>query len=47
VGDVIVRDLLHEWVHHDRDHLAQLSALTQRLVWPGMGNARRFSVPDA
>jgi hypothetical protein len=46
VGDVTVRDILHEWVH-DRDHLAQLTALTQRLVWPGMGNARRFSEPDA
>ena len=31
----------------DRDHLAQLSALTRRLVWPWMGNARRFSLPDA
>ena len=41
-----VRDISHEWVHHDRDHLAQLTALTQRPVWPGMGNARRFSEPD-
>jgi hypothetical protein len=47
VGELTVRDLLHEWVHHDREHLAQLAALTQRLVWPGMGNARRFSEPDA
>jgi hypothetical protein len=47
VGDVTVRDILHERVHHDRDHLAQLTALTQRPVWPGMGNARRFSQPDA
>ena len=47
VGDVTVRDILHEWVHRDRDHLAQLTALTQRPVWPGMGNARRFSQPDA
>ena len=47
VGDVTVRDILHERVHDDRDHLAQLTAVTQRLVWPGMGNARRFSQPDA
>jgi hypothetical protein len=47
VGDVTVRDILHEWVDHDREHLAQLTALTQRLVWPGMGNARRLSEPDA
>ena len=44
VGDVTVRYILHEWVHRDRDHLAQL---TQRLAWPGMSNARRFSEPDA
>ena len=31
----------------DRDHLAQLTALTQPLVWPAMGNARRFSEPGA
>jgi len=47
VGDVTVRDILHERVHDDRDYLAQLTALTQRPVWPGMGNARRFSQPDA
>jgi hypothetical protein len=47
VGDVTVEEIIHEWVHHDREHLAQLVALTQRLVWAGMGNARRFSDPDA
>jgi hypothetical protein len=38
---------MHEWVHHDRKHLGQLTGLTQRLVWPAMGNARLFSNPDA
>ncbi len=47
VGEVTVRDIIHEWVHHDREHVAQLVALTQRLAWHGMGNARRFSDPDA
>jgi hypothetical protein len=47
VGDVTVSDILHEWVHHDREHVAQLIALTRRLVWPAMGNARRFFDPDA
>ena len=47
VGEVTVRDIIHEWVHHDRRHLSQLTELTRRLVWPGMGNARRFSQPDA
>lgn len=46
VGDLSVSDLLHEWVHHDREHIAQMLAVTQSLVWPSMGNARRFSEPD-
>jgi hypothetical protein len=47
VGELSVSDLLHEWVHHDREHLAQMLALTQAFVFPAMGNARRFSDPDA
>jgi hypothetical protein len=43
VGHLRVGDLLHEWVHHDRDHLKQLLANVQAFVWPHMGNARRFS----
>jgi hypothetical protein len=38
-----VADLLHEWVHHDRNHLKQLLANVQAFVWPHMGNAQRFS----
>jgi hypothetical protein len=47
VGELSVSDLLHEWVHHDRAHLGQLTAITQSLAWPSMGNARRFSDPSA
>jgi len=43
VGDLRVIDLLHEWVHHDRNHLRQIQANVQTFVWPHMGNARRFS----
>ena len=43
VGHLRVADLLHEWVHHDRNHLAQITAAVQAAVWPHMGNARRFS----
>lgn len=45
VGELSVWDLLHEWVHHDREHLAQILRVTRSLVWPAMGNARRFSDP--
>ena len=43
VGRLTVGDLLHEWVHHDRNHLRQILANVQAYVWPAMGNARRFS----
>jgi len=41
-GRLTVRDLLHEWVHHDRNHTKQLLALAQERVWPHMGNAQSF-----
>ena len=43
VGYLRVRDLLHEWLHHDRNHFRQLQANVQAYVWPTMGNAQRFS----
>ena len=43
VGRLTIRDLLHEWVHHDRNHVRQILANVQAYVWPAMGNARRFS----
>jgi len=46
VGRLKVEDLLHEWVHHDGNHLRQALANVQAYVWPSMGNARRFSRPD-
>lgn len=42
-GHLRVADLLHEWVHHDRNHLKQMLANVQAVVWPHMGNAQRFS----
>ena len=46
VGELRVDDLLHEWVHHDRNHIRQALANVQARVWPHMGNARRFSEVD-
>ena len=46
VGELRIRDLLGEWVHHDRNHVRQLLANTQARVWPQMGNAQRFSALD-
>jgi len=45
VGDLTVRDVLQEWVHHDRNHLTQMLSNVQAYAWPHMGNARKFSAP--
>ena len=46
VGELRVAELLGEWVHHDRNHIRQMLAVTQARVWGQMGNARRFSLED-
>jgi hypothetical protein len=46
IGPLRVDELLGEWVHHDRNHIRQMLAVTQARVWGQMGNARRFSLED-
>ena len=46
VGPLRVDELLGEWVHHDRNHVRQMLAVTQARVWLQMGNAQRFSLED-
>lgn len=43
VGRLTVEEVLHEWVHHDGNHLRQALANVRAYVWPKMGNARRFT----
>ena len=43
VGPVTVRELLQEWVHHDRNHVKQMLANVQAYAWEAMGNTRKFS----
>ena len=42
VGRLTVRDLLHEWISHDRNHTRQLLQIGQERVWPHMGNSQKF-----
>ena len=42
VGELRVRDLLQEWVHHDRNHTRQLLQIQQERVYPHMGNSQKF-----
>ncbi len=46
VGRLTVEELLHEWVHHDSNHLRQALGNVQAYVWPNMGYARRFTRPE-
>ena len=46
VGTLGISDLLHEWVHHDRNHVKQALSITQAYVWQHMGNAGRFAEFD-
>jgi len=41
-GQLAIRDLLHEWISHDRNHTKQLLAIAQERVWPHMGNSQKF-----
>ena len=38
-----VEDILHEWVHHDRNHIKQIHGNVQAWAWPHMGNTQKFS----
>ena len=43
VGWLRVEDILHEWVHHDRNHIKQIYGNVQAWAWPHMGNTQKFS----
>jgi len=47
VGYLRVRNILQEWIHHDRNHFRQILENVQAYVWPHMGNAQRFSELEA
>jgi len=46
VGELHIDELLAEWVHHDRNHIRQMLAVTQARIWEQMGNAQRFSLQE-
>jgi DinB family protein len=42
VGELKVRGLLQEWIHHDRNHTKQLLSIAMERVWPHMRNSQKF-----
>jgi DinB family protein len=43
VARITVDEILHEWVHHDANHLRQALANVQTFMWPAMGATQSFS----
>jgi uncharacterized damage-inducible protein DinB len=42
IGPIRVRELLHEWIYHDLNHIRQIQGNIQSSLWPHLGNMRRF-----
>jgi DinB superfamily len=42
IGHVHVVELLHEWVYHDMNHVRQIAANIQALLWRQLGNTQQF-----
>lgn len=42
IGRLRIIDLLHEWIYHDLNHLRQISANIQSLLWEHLGNMQGF-----
>jgi DinB family protein len=43
VGRLTVNEVLHEWVHHDGNHLKQALTNVQEYVWSHVGNAQSLT----
>jgi hypothetical protein len=42
IGFIRIRELLHEWVYHDLNHLRQIEGNAQSFLWNHLGNMRGF-----
>lgn len=42
IGIICVRELLHEWLYHDLNHIKQVEGNTQQLLWNQLGNMQAF-----
>ena len=42
IGHITVRELLHEWVYHDLNHVSQINANFQGLLLNHLGGMQQF-----
>lgn len=42
LGTITVRELLHEWIYHDLNHLNQINRNLQGALWPHLGAMQGF-----
>jgi hypothetical protein len=45
IGRLQITNLLHEWIYHDLNHIRQINANIQSLLWAHLGNMQRFYHP--
>jgi hypothetical protein len=45
IGHLRITNLLHEWIYHDLNHISQIRANVQSVLWAHLGNMQRFYQP--
>jgi hypothetical protein len=42
IGKIRIREVLHDWMYHDLNHLKQIDSIVQGFIWNRLGNMQRF-----
>jgi len=42
IGKIRIREVLHDWMYHDLNHLKQIDSIVQSFLWARLGNMQRF-----
>ena len=42
IGKIRIREVLHDWMYHDLNHLKQIDSIVQSFLWAHLGNMQRF-----
>ena len=45
IGHLQISNLLHEWIYHDMNHIRQIAANVQSVLWVHLENMQRFYQP--
>jgi hypothetical protein len=42
IGKIRIREVLHDWIYHDLNHLKQIDSIVQSYLWDRLGNIQQF-----